>query len=372
MTNLSTYYPFKDNAIVYALSNSLIKAVRNVQKNTDLMHLLQLQLKQKQQAICKKINKKEIPALVRNLLIVDTTRKENSLLRQHIDNDKELPKIIADTNLVTNKYISTATKGDIIDSKKDVKDDKQVNLNTMLINTTTENLIAEIKNATNKHAVIDALNLKQEQNGVSAFAEVPLQKYAISKNIGEIALKQNKSNSDVAEKARLLQTVGIGNEQNSVLELPKFATETQNDAERNKVPVVINSTVANINAGISILQSKGIGKATNLNAPLLPKLAQPLSIARKTEDVKNSQFVQMPAAENRNIKKETFKPAPINTNYETGKENTRAGVMNIHLNAPMIGNFTIATNTAREEGLGDFKRKVEEVLLDILNSANVK
>ncbi len=44
-------------------------------------------------------------------------------------------------------------------------------------------------------------------------------------------------------------------------------------------------------------------------------------------------------------------------------------VININLNRPMIEHFTINTKDAKE-GLNDFKHKVEEVLLEILNSAN--
>ncbi|MCW3120694.1 MAG: hypothetical protein JWQ38_186 [Flavipsychrobacter sp.] len=50
-------------------------------------------------------------------------------------------------------------------------------------------------------------------------------------------------------------------------------------------------------------------------------------------------------------------------------EPTRPGVT-INLNRPMIGNFTINTRDMKE-GMTDFKHKVEEVLLEILNSANV-
>jgi hypothetical protein len=44
-------------------------------------------------------------------------------------------------------------------------------------------------------------------------------------------------------------------------------------------------------------------------------------------------------------------------------------VININLNKAMIENFTVKANSVNE-GLGDFKHKVEEVLLEILNSAN--
>lgn len=45
-------------------------------------------------------------------------------------------------------------------------------------------------------------------------------------------------------------------------------------------------------------------------------------------------------------------------------------IININLNKAMIENFTINTKDIKE-GLSDFKHKVEEVLLEILNSANV-
>ncbi len=44
--------------------------------------------------------------------------------------------------------------------------------------------------------------------------------------------------------------------------------------------------------------------------------------------------------------------------------------VSIHLNAPMIGNFTVSTNDTAN-GFTDFKSQVEEVLLEILNNANV-
>jgi len=44
--------------------------------------------------------------------------------------------------------------------------------------------------------------------------------------------------------------------------------------------------------------------------------------------------------------------------------------ININLNKPMIENFTINVKDGKE-GIGDFKTKVEGVLLEILNSANV-
>ncbi len=58
----------------------------------------------------------------------------------------------------------------------------------------------------------------------------------------------------------------------------------------------------------------------------------------------------------------------------TGKSKTignpTPGVININLNKPMIENFSINTNNINE-GVNDFRHKVEEVLLEILNSANV-
>lgn len=44
-------------------------------------------------------------------------------------------------------------------------------------------------------------------------------------------------------------------------------------------------------------------------------------------------------------------------------------VINININKPMIENLVINTK-GENEGLNDFKHKVEEVLLEILNSAN--
>ena len=49
--------------------------------------------------------------------------------------------------------------------------------------------------------------------------------------------------------------------------------------------------------------------------------------------------------------------------------NNNSRVININLNKPMIEHFTINTKEVKE-GLNDFKHKVEEVLLEILNSAN--
>ncbi len=56
--------------------------------------------------------------------------------------------------------------------------------------------------------------------------------------------------------------------------------------------------------------------------------------------------------------------------HHTGKDvsgDTR--VININLNRPMIENFSISSNNLND-GLNDIKHKVEEVLLEILNSAN--
>ncbi len=367
MTNLSIYYSFKDKPIVSYLPNSLIEAVRSVQKNVDLMYLLQLQTKQLQKAISKKIVNKEIPTLVGNHLLVPTAIKEISLSRQQITNNKELPTIIAGANLIQNKYNTvTANKG------ADINVDKNVYLNKFLINSLVENRLSDIQNTTNKQDVWDAVSLKPEQNGVSAFTEMPLQKEVSIKNRSEIALNHYKVNSEMQGKEMSLQTAGLGNAQNSVLHLTKHATETNIDAERNKMPMLVNSAVANINVGKSFAEIKGRCANTNLNTTLLPLHVQPISIVRKTDDVRNSWFVRMPEAENTNTKKDAFMPAPLNTNYEKGTENRKTGVVNIHLNAPLIGNFTIATTTAKGDGLGDFKRKVEEVLIDILNSANVK
>lgn len=58
---------------------------------------------------------------------------------------------------------------------------------------------------------------------------------------------------------------------------------------------------------------------------------------------------------------------PGNSPYQ-GSQREKTVVIN--LNKSMIGNFTINTREPKE-GLIDFKRKVEEVLLEILNSANV-
>ena len=53
----------------------------------------------------------------------------------------------------------------------------------------------------------------------------------------------------------------------------------------------------------------------------------------------------------------------LGTSANTGR------VININLNKPMIEHFTINAREVKE-GINDFKRKVEEVLLEILNSAN--
>lgn len=59
--------------------------------------------------------------------------------------------------------------------------------------------------------------------------------------------------------------------------------------------------------------------------------------------------------------------APQRTNDFTPA--TRPSIT-INLNKPMIGNFTISVRDVKD-GMNDFKHKVEEVLLEILNSANV-
>jgi len=50
-------------------------------------------------------------------------------------------------------------------------------------------------------------------------------------------------------------------------------------------------------------------------------------------------------------------------------DGSNGDTINIHLNRPMIEHFTINAKDVKE-GLSDFKHKVEEVLLEILNSAN--
>ncbi len=50
-------------------------------------------------------------------------------------------------------------------------------------------------------------------------------------------------------------------------------------------------------------------------------------------------------------------------------DNQGGRTININLNKPMIEYFTINTNGVKE-GINDFKHKVEEALLEILNSAN--
>ena len=55
-------------------------------------------------------------------------------------------------------------------------------------------------------------------------------------------------------------------------------------------------------------------------------------------------------------------------NTDSQNENA-ATVVNVNLNAPMIDNFTIHT-TDINSAVGDIKRQVEEVLLDVLNSVN--
>ena len=44
-------------------------------------------------------------------------------------------------------------------------------------------------------------------------------------------------------------------------------------------------------------------------------------------------------------------------------------ITNINLNRPMIENFTVNAG-GTESGINDLKNQVEEVLLEILNSAN--
>jgi muramidase (phage lysozyme) len=56
--------------------------------------------------------------------------------------------------------------------------------------------------------------------------------------------------------------------------------------------------------------------------------------------------------------------------YTSSQSTSSRSIITINLNKPMIENFTIRTSNIKE-GLNDFKHKVEEVLLEILNSANV-
>jgi hypothetical protein len=75
-------------------------------------------------------------------------------------------------------------------------------------------------------------------------------------------------------------------------------------------------------------------------------------------------------------------PAPPQLNVRQHRKNVNFGshksssglsagsVITINLNKPMIENFTINTRNGNE-GMSEFKTKVEEVLLEILNSANV-
>ena len=49
--------------------------------------------------------------------------------------------------------------------------------------------------------------------------------------------------------------------------------------------------------------------------------------------------------------------------------NIAGKAVNINLNTPLIGNFTINTNDTGS-GIADLRSNVEDVLLEILNSAN--
>lgn len=61
------------------------------------------------------------------------------------------------------------------------------------------------------------------------------------------------------------------------------------------------------------------------------------------------------------------RPRSRNSN---SRQNEVGRSVHIHLDKPLIERFTIEVKDAKE-GLSDFKRKVEEVLLEILNSANL-
>jgi hypothetical protein len=68
------------------------------------------------------------------------------------------------------------------------------------------------------------------------------------------------------------------------------------------------------------------------------------------------------------------KSSPVNTGErKNGTRTTRSQseqrIINLNLNSPIIENFTIQASSGNES-MQDFKQKVEEVLLDILKSAN--
>jgi hypothetical protein len=60
----------------------------------------------------------------------------------------------------------------------------------------------------------------------------------------------------------------------------------------------------------------------------------------------------------------------IQEHLPTPVANANGRVITINLNKPLIENFTVNTKDGRE-GINDFKQKIEETLLEILNSANV-
>jgi hypothetical protein len=57
-------------------------------------------------------------------------------------------------------------------------------------------------------------------------------------------------------------------------------------------------------------------------------------------------------------------------NDRNGKNGGSGRTVHIHFDKPLIDRFTVEVKDVKD-GMGDIKRKIEEVLLEILNSANL-
>ena len=107
------------------------------------------------------------------------------------------------------------------------------------------------------------------------------------------------------------------------------------------------------------------------NVAAKPKLIHESTIRLPTNEEwdvapkENNKIPTKPASKNRHIQhsKQSFS-RKLNSSTISGDRPI------ININKPMIENFIMNTKELNE-GLNDFKRKVEEVLLEILNSANV-